>query len=237
MGRLGHELVISHFSHPHSLELTSLHHDHHHQPAAAVATCAGCALSISGDDFAYSCKPCGYTLHLACAQMPQRISHPADSVHRLTLLAGNSSFSSTCAACGGAVVGGAFFYHCRDCNLNLHCACAALPLSVAHGGHLHPLTLFFLPPYENKSFSCDVCEQPGSFQWVYGCAMCGFDAHVGCATARETAVQGYADPATTTGLRMTLQKLESGLGDKRRAKKVVKKVAVTVGASLLCTIL
>ncbi|RRT67604.1 hypothetical protein BHM03_00008094 [Ensete ventricosum] len=233
MGRLGHELVVVHFSHPHPLELTSLHQ----QPAT---TCAGCSRTLS--DRAYSCKACGYALHVSCAQMPQRVRHPADASHSLTLLpSGGGSFS--CNACGAD--GSAFFYHCGECDLNLHCSCAALPLSVVHAAHLHPLTLFFFPPYENRGFSCDVCGHPGSYQWVYSCAMCGFDAHVGCATAAEEEAQAnhpwHGSEGGGSAPHLALQKMETGVGvrkiDKRKAKRLAKRIAITAGTSLICTIL
>ncbi|KAJ9174404.1 hypothetical protein P3X46_013051 [Hevea brasiliensis] len=58
-----------------------------------------------------------------------------------------------------------------------------MPLIVAHQCHHHQLNLTFFIPYLNKCFSCDICHNLGSKQWLYRCNLCEFDAHLDCATA------------------------------------------------------
>ncbi|KAG6521670.1 uncharacterized protein LOC122050581 [Zingiber officinale] len=175
MGRLGYDARVNHFSHPHPLELTSPDH----RSTAPPPTCAGCALPASAGAY-YSCKACAYALHVPCAQMPPRIRHPAHPHHSLTLLA--AAFFD-CAACGQHGAAG-FSYRCAPCGVDFHARCASMPLSVEHAAHDHPLTLVFSAPYEDGGgFSCDACGGVGGNHWLYRCAMCEFDAHVGCATA------------------------------------------------------
>ncbi|MQL86556.1 hypothetical protein Taro_019103 [Colocasia esculenta] len=178
MGRVGYEAVIQHFSHPHAMEITNL------QDALTPATCAGCKLRASG--WAYACRACSYHLHITCSQVPRRIRHPADPTHPLTLLPvpAYPEGSFRCDACGRPGTG--FSYRCGYCGLDLHALCAAMPLSVTHHAHPHPLALAFSAPYGPSSgFSCDICAEAGSNHWLYRCAACEFDAHLGCATARQ----------------------------------------------------
>ncbi|KAJ8505235.1 hypothetical protein OPV22_006121 [Ensete ventricosum] len=186
MGRLGYDPRINHFSHPHPLELASL------QQSLTPPTCAGCTFRASG--WAYSCKACNYTLHISCAEMPQRIRHPAHPQHSLTLLTVPTykEGSFNCDACGRD--GAGFSYHCEPCGVDLHSMCASMPLSVSHGAHEHPLSLVFSVPYENNGFSCDLCGGMGSSHWLYRCAMCEFDAHIGCATAKMLQAQPSPPP-------------------------------------------
>ncbi|WOL05972.1 hypothetical protein Cni_G14703 [Canna indica] len=165
---------IAHFSHPHHLELTSL------EQSLTPPICAGCNSRASG--VAYSCKPCNYVVDVSCAKMPRRIRHPGHQ-HSLNILAMPPSKEgpSNCAACGRGSAG--FMYRCDPCGYELHCQCAAKPLSVNHRVHPHVLHLVFSPPYEDKVFSCDICDGAGMNHWLYRCAGCDFDAHVGCATA------------------------------------------------------
>ncbi|MQL87885.1 hypothetical protein Taro_020434 [Colocasia esculenta] len=189
MGRLEHEPVIQHFSHPHPLELSNF------QQALAPSTCVGCRLRASG--WTYACKACSYVLHITCAQMPQFINHPADPSHALALLAVPAYPEGffNCDACGQKGVG--FSYHCGTCSLDVHTLCASMPLSVTHQAHPpHPLALAFFPPYQNKGFSCDICGNTGTNHWLYRCAVCEFDVHLGCATAkpRQQAQQPQSYP-------------------------------------------
>ncbi|WRX22504.1 DC1 - like 10 [Theobroma cacao] len=77
MGKLSHDLHIQHFSHPHLLELTN-------PLTLNITPCSGCKLQSSG--WMYTCKPCNFTLHTSCSQLPQLITHPAHPGHPLTLL-------------------------------------------------------------------------------------------------------------------------------------------------------
>ncbi|XP_068640751.1 uncharacterized protein [Aristolochia californica] len=178
MGKLSCDLLIHHFSHPHPLELFNAQQM---SSVAFVAPCAGCKEKLSG--WVYICKLCNFSLHVACSQMPQLIHHPAHAIHPLSLLPlpAYSAGYFNCDACGRR--GDGFSYHCGACDLDIHALCAALPLSVAHQAHHHPLNLEFIPPYHNKGFSCDLCGNLGSNHWLYRCSSCEFDAHLGCVTA------------------------------------------------------
>uniref|UniRef100_A0A2P2Q413 DC1 domain-containing protein n=1 Tax=Rhizophora mucronata TaxID=61149 RepID=A0A2P2Q413_RHIMU len=59
-----------------------------------------------------------------------------------------------------------------------------MPLLVSHPSHHHQLNLVFSLPchYINGTFRCNICHESGSKQWLYRCNLCGFDAHLGCAT-------------------------------------------------------
>ncbi|KAI3811681.1 hypothetical protein L1987_21409 [Smallanthus sonchifolius] len=89
-----------------------------------------------------------------------------------------------CNACDSN--GKGFSYHCPDCQLDLYVVCASMPLLIDQAAHGHKLGLCFRPPYENQGFSCDICKQHGSNQWLYRCDLCEFDAHMKCATTRTT---------------------------------------------------
>ncbi|WOL07242.1 hypothetical protein Cni_G15981 [Canna indica] len=189
MGRLGYDPRINHFSHPHPLELISIEES---PQVAALQTCAGCTFPASG--WAYACHPCNYALHVSCAQMPQRIRHPSHPDHSLTLLPvpAYKEDSFNCDACGRD--GAGFSYHCDACGIDFHSLCASMPLSVSHAAHMHPLSLVFFVPYDDGGFSCDICAGVGANHWLYRCAMCEFDAHIGCATAKPTQLRATPRP-------------------------------------------
>ncbi|XXG71950.1 hypothetical protein AAC387_Pa07g1161 [Persea americana] len=173
MGRLSHDPVIHHFSHDHPLALSTCQQTH------IPSSCFGCKQSLAG--WIYTCRPCSYSLHLSCSQAPQLINHPAHPNHSLPLLPRPAypQGDFDCDACGRRGTG--FSYHCGACDIDFHILCASMPLSLYHQAHQHPLHLAFFPPYQNKGFSCDICHTIGSNHWLYRCAMCEFDAHLGCA--------------------------------------------------------
>ncbi|KAF5736397.1 hypothetical protein HS088_TW14G00539 [Tripterygium wilfordii] len=119
--------------------------------------------------------------------MPQQITHPFDQNHVLYLLSSPAYPQGffCCDACGKQ--GNGFSYHCGVCNIDLHTQCASMPLLVTHQAHQHQLQLTFSPPYYHRNFSCDLCKNLGSNQWVYRCNSCDFDAHLSCATAKPRA--------------------------------------------------
>ncbi|KAL1550039.1 diacylglycerol kinase theta-like [Salvia divinorum] len=176
MGKIEAEPHITHFSHPHPLNLKSIN-----IPDPNTTKCSACQKPASG--LVYICHSCSYTLHKICSEMPQKLDHKADRKHVLTLLPGPaySTGSFHCNACG--VVGTSFCYHCGECELDLHPACAFTRSSVKGGAHHHPLQLCFEPPYPDKAFVCDVCGGSGSNHWLYRCEACGFDAHLKCGKA------------------------------------------------------
>ncbi|XP_057782632.1 protein VACUOLELESS GAMETOPHYTES-like [Salvia miltiorrhiza] len=176
MGKIEAEAHITHFSHPHPLNLKSIN-----LSDPNTTKCSACQKHTSG--LVYTCDPCSYSLHKLCSEMPEKLNHKADRKHALTLLPAPaySTGSFHCNACG--VVGTSFCYHCGECELDLHPACAFTKSSVKGGAHEHPLQLCFEPPYEDRTFICDVCGGSGSNHWLYRCEACGFDAHLKCGKA------------------------------------------------------
>lgn len=176
MGKIEAEPHITHFSHPHPLNLKSINISDPN-----TTKCSACQKPASG--LVYSCDSCSYTLHKICSEMPEKLNHKADPKHSLTLLPSPaySTGSFHCNACG--VAGTSFCYHCGDCELDLHPACAFARPAVKGGAHHHPLQLCFEPPYPDKAFVCDVCGGPGSNHWLYRCGECEFDAHLKCGKA------------------------------------------------------
>ncbi|KAI3876105.1 hypothetical protein MKW92_040624 [Papaver armeniacum] len=109
---------------------------------------------------------------------PSLINHPCHPNHPLSLLSSPPYPQGifNCDACNRSDKG--FCYHCKECKVDLHVHCAALPLSVNHNSHpQHPLKLTFLIPYPSNDFSCDICKNLGSKCWVYRCDSCGFDSY------------------------------------------------------------
>ncbi|KAG0484366.1 hypothetical protein HPP92_008445 [Vanilla planifolia] len=177
-------VLITHFSHTHPLRLT----------AAVDANCAACALPASPPS--YSCPPCGFLLHLSCADLPTLLVHPCDPAHGLGLLPRPPypDGAYTCDAC--KLQGWGFVYHCAACGLDLHTRCAVAPLTVGHPAHpQHALALTFEAPYgEGKGFSCDMCGRGGAArEWMYRCAACEFDSHLACAGAATALAYGGGD--------------------------------------------
>ncbi|XP_043691636.1 uncharacterized protein LOC122642258 [Telopea speciosissima] len=180
MGNPNSPPSIQHFSHPHPLELQLSNPNQ--ATMNVMVSCSGCKFNAS--DTFYICKPCNYILHISCSKMAQHITHPSDPKHTLSLLPipAYPDGIFNCNACGRS--GNGFSYHCQACNIDIHTLCALMPLSINHQFHHHPLTLTFSPPYQCKSFSCDICQQMGSNHWLYRCNLCEFDAHPGCARTK-----------------------------------------------------
>ncbi|XP_077246162.1 uncharacterized protein LOC143886065 [Tasmannia lanceolata] len=177
MSKVEIDQIINHFSHDHPLELSNLQ-----QQSLTTPSCSGCKLKVSG--WIYTCKTCNYTLHITCSQMPRRISHPVDPKHSLTLFPSPVYPEGTfkCNACGQ--LGTGFCFHCTECDLDIHIICASRQLSVKHGAHHHTLNLTFSPPYNEKAFKCDICNETSSNNWLYRCDLCQFDAHMNCTIAK-----------------------------------------------------
>ncbi|XP_076906451.1 protein VACUOLELESS GAMETOPHYTES-like [Bidens hawaiensis] len=171
---------IYHFSHKHPLSLQNFP-----TPIIDNATCLACSLSVA-DSLYYTCVSCNFYLHKTCSDLPQTLKHPSDQSHDLVLLPfpmyPQGLFK--CDACG--YHGKGFSYHCSDCQLDLHVACASMPPSITHKAHGHTLGLCFRPPYEKPGFKCDICKQHASNQWLYRCSLCEFDVHIKCPTAKTT---------------------------------------------------
>nr|GME16215.1 uncharacterized LOC107803974 [Ipomoea batatas] len=172
---------ITHFSHPHPLELITT-------PSSSSSSllsshsCSACKLQLlSGSPF-YACKACNFSLHSDCFKLHKEITHPFHSHHFFTLLPQTPYPSGrfTCDACGEQSDG--FSYRCSPCGLDLHVQCAVLPLSITHRSHHHPLQIIFPSVHSRMEvFSCDVCKGLGQGKfWKYRCHSCDFDAHLNC---------------------------------------------------------
>ncbi|PWA74629.1 C1-like, Zinc finger, RING/FYVE/PHD-type [Artemisia annua] len=180
MGKLEGSSSINHFGHEHPLKLQNIQSSITSKP-----TCIACSRSVSGSS-CYTCVPCNFYLHNRCSNIPRTLKHQSDQKHDLVLLSSPAYPEGVfyCNACGSH--GKGFSYHCPDCQLDLHIVCASMPPSTNHSTHGHTLGLCLKPPYENQEFSCDICNQPGSNQWLYRCDSCEFDAHMKCATTITT---------------------------------------------------
>ncbi|WZY91053.1 hypothetical protein YC2023_047788 [Brassica napus] len=189
MGRPKPEDSIRHFSHPHPLFNSSLNP----QANSSSSSCVVCKLKLLNLP-SYTCKPCNFHIHLKCSELPQKIRHPFDKNHLLSLISSPKYQEGTfrCDACGKN--GDGFAYHCGDCGIDLHTVCANMPSRVTHQSHPHhQLYLTFSMPSPGgsgsgsrsaaaASFRCSVCQGLGSNSWLYSCKECGgFDAHLLCA--------------------------------------------------------
>ncbi|XP_031114000.1 uncharacterized protein LOC116017530 [Ipomoea triloba] len=170
---------ITHFSHPHPLELITTPSS---SSLLSSHSCSACKLQLlSGSPF-YACKTCNFSLHSDCFKLHKEITHPFHSHHVFTLLPQTPYPSGrfTCDACGEQSDG--FSYRCTPCGLDLHVQCAVLPLSITHRSHHHPLQIVFPSVHSRMEvFSCDVCKSLGQGKfWKYRCHSCDFDAHLNC---------------------------------------------------------
>ncbi|KAG7570433.1 DC1 [Arabidopsis thaliana x Arabidopsis arenosa] len=185
MGRPKPEDSIRHFSHPHPLFHSSLNPPDQFSSSFYCLVCKLKLLNLPS----YSCKPCNFHIHRKCSELPQKIRHPFDKNHLLSLIPSPKYQEGRfrCDACGKD--GDGFAYHCGDCGIDLHTVCANMPSRVTHQSHPHhQLSLTFSMPSGGpgsaaaSSFSCCVCRGLGSNSWLYSCRECGgFDAHLLCA--------------------------------------------------------
>ncbi|XP_057488943.1 protein VACUOLELESS GAMETOPHYTES-like [Actinidia eriantha] len=187
MSTLEADQFLRHFSHQHPLELVNFH------PAPTQkTTCSCCNCEASG--WLYHCTVCTYSLHRLCSKLPRTLTHMIDENHKLTLLSSPAypEGSFVCDACGSSGTG--FCYHCKECQIDLHPICAFMPSKIDHSAHNHTLNLCFSPPYDKKTFDCDICLGSGSDHWLYRCDSCEFDAHVTCAMAKTQPQTISANP-------------------------------------------
>nr|DAD42193.1 TPA_asm: hypothetical protein HUJ06_000423 [Nelumbo nucifera] len=163
MGKLNYDPVVQHFSHPHPLEICC---NHQQQQNLHAVSCSGCKLKLASAGSMYTCKSCNFFI----SHVPRCLTTsfiPLIEIIRFLQLQQGYGFS----------------YHCQFCSIDIHTACASMPLSLTHQSHYHPLNLTFTPPYNNRSFNCDICNNVGSNHWLYRFNVCGFDAHLACAAA------------------------------------------------------
>ena len=133
MGRPKPEDSIRHFSHPHPLFNSSLNPQANSSSSSSCVVCKLKLLNLPS----YTCKPCNFHIHLNCSELPQKIRHPFDKNHLLSLISSPKYQEGTfrCDACGKN--GDGFAYHCGDCGIDLHTVCANMPSRVTHQSHPH----------------------------------------------------------------------------------------------------
>ncbi|KAH6806916.1 hypothetical protein C2S51_028024 [Perilla frutescens var. frutescens] len=165
-------ISINHFTHPrHPLTLDS---QSHHQSYL----CNGCKTLGTGRRF--RCIGCNFDLHEYCAACPNTLSLFMHRNHDLKLMMPTDSSGATqvgrrsCAVCADPLIG--MFYHCNECNFNLHPLCSRFSETLCHPAHsAHPL-IFEFP---SASGLCRVC-QGFCNRWRYRCPECHFDIHFAC---------------------------------------------------------
>ncbi|XP_020084960.1 uncharacterized protein LOC109707844 [Ananas comosus] len=185
------DYTLIHISHLHPLHLTDI------PPAVAAApTCHACRLRCSGSIF--ECAPCRFALHPPCARLPKMLPHPSHPAHPLSLLLApaytDGGIGGGFFACDACRRGGvAFAFHCSHCSFDLHPACAALPESVHHPSHPHPVALTYEYPFPaGTHLVCDLCRNScDPMQWFYVCIECQFGGHVGCFVPTSPAKEFY----------------------------------------------
>ncbi|EOA27519.1 hypothetical protein CARUB_v10023658mg [Capsella rubella] len=192
MGRPKPEDSIRHFSHPHPLFNSSFIPQ---DQSSSSYCCVVCKLKLLNLP-SYSCKPCNFHIHLKCSELPQKIRHPFDNIHLLSLIPSPKYQEGRfrCDACGKD--GDGFAYHCGDCGIDLHTVCANMPSRVTHQSHPHhQLSLTFSVSATASSFRCCVCRGLGSNSWLYSCRECGaFDAHLLCARRKLATPTNMVQP-------------------------------------------
>ncbi|XP_057466602.1 protein VACUOLELESS GAMETOPHYTES-like isoform X3 [Actinidia eriantha] len=119
-------------------------------PDGRKVCCIACRYLILSGPF-YSCGHRDCYLHKVCAEVPLELKHPLHSDHTLTLVSGDTGYS-TCMACDTWPVGERM-YECRPCGFSLDLECASMALRIQHECHPHPL----IPLLEPALFHCYAC--------------------------------------------------------------------------------
>ncbi|KAH7855991.1 hypothetical protein Vadar_031377 [Vaccinium darrowii] len=118
--------------------------------------CGGCAQSISAPF--YHCVECNFSLHVWCAELPEKLQHPGHSEHTLSLTM--AKYYVECVGCH--LFQNTMHYVCGECAFYLDCKCASLPRVIKHEEHRHNLAL--RPPSDSKCISCGVTSTRISFE-------------------------------------------------------------------------
>ncbi|KAJ0865235.1 putative chromatin regulator PHD family [Helianthus annuus] len=163
-----------------------------------------CRMCLSGfgkrREISFSCKRCGFHLHIGCAfLLPETIRHRYDK-HPLSLAYSpieNHEGDYFCEVCEEELNPNACFYHCHECVQSIHTTCAPIliPQSKAclNGGlevvryryrkergiykpEYHPHRLSFL--VGNGSHGpCIKCGKSFNFVYIFKCSECKFAIH------------------------------------------------------------
>jgi hypothetical protein len=152
--------------------------------------CSGC--KEKGANIGYKCKfnnpslSCHqFTLHEACATLPDDFQHPFRSDVSFKFRS-KTSLRHRCNACWDVVKGYVFETEKRD--IRLHPLCMKLPKVLAFGGHanhkLKLLTGFVTGDLKGKAYTCSACDNRiASGGWRYRCeqAACKVYVDLSCA--------------------------------------------------------
>jgi hypothetical protein len=162
--------------------------------------CSGC--EEYGANIGYTCKfkSCHeFTLHEACATLPDAFQHPFRSDVGLKFRP-KTYLRRRCNACSDVVKGYVFETEKRD--LRLHPLCMKLPQILSFGGHAkHKLKLVsgfvmssMTGDLKGKAHTCSVCDsQIDSGGWRYRCeeVACKFYVDLSCAKIDNLGLSNY----------------------------------------------
>ncbi|KAJ0673893.1 putative chromatin regulator PHD family [Helianthus annuus] len=191
---------IKHKSHPNHL----LSSNDGHNRSGEDGYCRMCLSGfIDNNEISFSCRQCGFHLHLGCALLlPETIRHRYDK-HPLSLAYSpieNHEGDYFCEVCEEELNPNAWFYHCHECVQSIHTTCAPLvPQSKAYlyGGlkvlrrqikkrriykpecHPHPLSFLLGSRSDGE---CTKCGKDFYYDYILKCSGCKFVIHVRCLT-------------------------------------------------------
>eukprot|EP01018_Ginkgo_biloba_P017766 Gb_29548 [translate_table: standard] len=202
-----------------------LNTDRHKHPlilkeGLGLYTCSGCY--EYGAAKAYVCGQCTeYTLHEACATIPDTFLHPLLDKEGMFTFCSKSHLRHHCDACGDVMKG--FMFKSRG--KRLHPYCMILPTSLVYSRHpAHHLDLIL--EWESSAEKCTESEEKRR-GWMYRCkdSSCNLKVNMSCAKADFHGLGEY-------GIQTAAPTTES---EKifRKAKHIAKVSAmplVTVGA-------
>ncbi|KAF5776676.1 putative chromatin regulator PHD family [Helianthus annuus] len=186
---------IKHKSHPNHL----LSSNDGHNRSGEDGYCRMCLSGfIDNNEISFSCRQCGFHLHLGCALLlPETIRHRYDK-HPLSLAYSpieNHEGDYFCEVCEEELNPNAWFYHCHECVQSIHTTCAPLvPQSKAYlyGGlkvlrrqikkrriykpecHPHPLSFLLGSRSDGE---CTKCGKDIYYDYILKCSGCKFVIH------------------------------------------------------------
>ncbi|XP_057779772.1 uncharacterized protein LOC130998367 [Salvia miltiorrhiza] len=172
-------------------------------------SCSVCGKGIRG--IGYYCSSsgsCQFQIHLGCARSMDVMGaaaagnqHPSHPQHELKLLwRPGRAASLRCDACSTIHRGNS--YLCTVCQYSINESCAALPATLDHHLHGHPLSLAYCLPldYIKWNFKCDVCFKDLLRKyWVYHCEICRYVAHINCAITTSPVIMSNIDVDAVDG--------------------------------------
>ncbi|THG13144.1 hypothetical protein TEA_016826 [Camellia sinensis var. sinensis] len=158
---------IMHNTHPYLLTPSEI----------AIGICTACHKRISG--YGLVCDICNFKLHTQCAVLPLTVRHRYDK-HPFFLRDYGNEDEYYCEICEGEIKPNCWFYHCGDCNQDLHTECIrpvnSLQQEVRHESYMHTLV-----PKEMSNVLCTACNYPCS-EFGLVCDSCNFVLYTQCAS-------------------------------------------------------